>query len=261
VLLDLAARPVIGHRGASAYAPENTLPSFAVAAEQGADAVECDVHVTADGVPVVIHDPTLDRTTDLVGAVAATPFARLREADAGARFTADGGRIFPFRGRGVRVPTLAEVLDAVPAALPLVIEIKTPRAQHAVRDVLLERDAATRCVVASFHDAALDAFRAPPFTRAASRPEVARVLLEATLGLPAPPARCHAVMPPLRHWGLLVPTVRFVAAARRRGCPVHVWTVDDAATARLLWRNGVSGIVTNCPDVILRARESGVADR
>ena len=127
VLLDPAARPVIGHRGAAALAPENTIISFERAVADGADAIEFDVHVSADGHVVVIHDPTLDRTTDGTGAVAELTLERIRAADAGARFTRDGME-HPYRGRGVRVPTLTEVLDRFPA-LPMLIEIKTVRAR------------------------------------------------------------------------------------------------------------------------------------
>ena len=97
-LLDLSARPVIAHRGASAYAPENTLPAFELAVQQGADAFELDVRLTRDGAPVVIHDDTLERTTDLTGPVRARTLAELRAADAGHWFTPDGGRTMPFRG-------------------------------------------------------------------------------------------------------------------------------------------------------------------
>src|SRR5204862_7422311 len=94
-LLDLDARPVIAHRGASGVAPENTLPAFELALRQGADALELDVRLTRDGAAVVIHDATLERTTDLAGPVLAHTLAELRMADAGARFTLDRGRTFP----------------------------------------------------------------------------------------------------------------------------------------------------------------------
>ena len=103
LLLDLDAHPVIAHRGASAFAPENTLVGFERAAAFGAEAFELDVHVTADDQPVVIHDATLDRTTDRRGAIATMTYAAIREADAGARFTTDRGATFPFQGRGIRV--------------------------------------------------------------------------------------------------------------------------------------------------------------
>src|ERR687883_1387791 len=83
VLLDPNAHPVVAHRGASARAPENTLRAFELALEEGADALELDVHATADDVPVVVHDPTLDRTTNVAGAVAALPLERVHAADAG----------------------------------------------------------------------------------------------------------------------------------------------------------------------------------
>src|SRR5580765_3256853 len=96
-LLDLSARPIIAHRGASGAAPENTLAAFELAVRQGADAFELDVRLTADGVPVVLHDPTLDRTTDRAGPLAALRVADLKGIDAGARFTLDRGESFPFR--------------------------------------------------------------------------------------------------------------------------------------------------------------------
>src|SRR5687767_2254684 len=108
-LLDPDRRPIIGHRGNAAHAPENTMESFRQALAAGAECVELDVHLSGDGAAVVIHDPTLDRTTDATGAVHALPLSRIQAADAGARFTRDG-HAFPYRHRGLRVPTLEEVL-------------------------------------------------------------------------------------------------------------------------------------------------------
>jgi len=246
VLLDPTARLVIAHRGASAEAPENTLAAFRRAAELGVGACELDVRVTADGVPVVIHDPTLERTTDRADVVAASSLARLREADAGARFTADGGRTFPWRGRGVAVPTLAEVLEALPA-MPLLIEVKLPAAQDAVRDTLLRLGATDRCVVSAIPHAALAAFRRPPFLRGASRRDILRLWLGSKVGLASAARDCLCFAVPIRHKGLLVTTDRFLAAARRLRRPVHVWTVDDPAEAAALWARGVTGIITNDP--------------
>src|SRR5882672_6860309 len=105
---------VFGHRGAAGVAPENTLASFRRARADGADVFELDVHATADGEIVVLHDPTLERTTDGAGAVSALPFAVVTRLDAGYRFTTDAGHTHPFRGRGVRVPRLAELLREFP---------------------------------------------------------------------------------------------------------------------------------------------------
>src|SRR5574340_1218890 len=106
---------VFGHRGAAALAPENTLPSFALALALGADALELDVHGTRDGVIVVIHDDTLERTTKGQGAVRDHTWSALSQLDAGYHFTHDG-RTFPFRGQGVRLPTLDAVLQRFPLA-------------------------------------------------------------------------------------------------------------------------------------------------
>ena len=252
-LLDLSARPVIAHRGASGYAPENTLPAFELAVGQGADAFELDVRLSRDGAPVVFHDPTLERTTDLAGPVRGRTLADLRAADAGYRFTPDRGRTQPFRGAGVRIPTLAEVLWSFPA-VPVLVEVKEPEVQEAVRRVLLEEGAVERCVVASEDAGALKAFQEAPFAFGASAPEIAALYRAALLRRPLPRPRYRLLSVPVRHRGLPVPTRGFVAAARELGCPVHVWTVNDAATARRLWARGVAGIVTDVPDVVLAAR-------
>lgn len=254
-LLDLDAHPVIGHRGASRYAPENTLPSFALAREQGADALECDVHVTADDVPIIMHDPLLDRTTNLRGPVAALTLERVREADAGARFSPDAGRTFPWRGRDVRIPTLAEALDAFPD-LPFLIEIKAPNARHAVRRVLAEHHAEERCVVAAFNVRALEGLGEARIACGAAQADIVRLMAHAFVGRVPRHAPYRAIAAPERHGRIPVVTRRFVAAARRLGCPTHVWTVDDAATARRLWAMGVAGMVTNAPDVICAARDA-----
>ena len=252
-LFDLDARPVIAHRGASGLAPENTLPAFELAVRQGADALELDVRLTRDGAAVVIHDATLERTTDRSGPVLAHTLAELRMADAGARFTPDRGRTFPFRGTGVRIPTLAEVLWALPK-VPVLVEVKEPEVQDAVRRVLLQEDAAGRCVPASELGSALQAFREPPFACGACASDIAQLYRAVMFRRQLPQPGYRPLSVPRHHRGLPVPTRRFVAAARSLGCPVHVWTVNDAATARRLWARGVAGIVTNVPQVILDAR-------
>jgi glycerophosphoryl diester phosphodiesterase len=254
-LLDLDAHPVIAHRGASAYAPENTLPAFELAVEQGADAFELDVRLTRDGAAVVIHDDTLDRTTDLTGPIRARTLAELRAGDAGYRFSLDRGQTFPMRHKELRIPTLAEVLWAFPA-MPVMIEVKEVEVQEAVRRVLLEAEAAERCVVASEHVGALELFRQEPFASGAAGAEISSLYRRVLLRRPPRECRYRLLSVPLRWRGLPVPTRAFVRAARALGAPVHVWTVNDAATARRLWARGVAGIVTNVPDVIRRERSS-----
>ncbi len=258
-LLDLAGHPVVAHRGASAYAPENTLPAFRLALEQAADACEFDVHLSADGVPVVIHDSTLDRTTDRTGFVAETPLAAIREADAGYRFTPDGGRTYPYRGQGIRVPTLVEVIETL-GSVPLLIELKTAGAMEPVARVLTESSACERCVVASFDRRALATFHAAPFIAGASRAEIAKLVILSILGFGSPRVPYRAIAVPPRHGVLPVFSRRMVKLARRLACPVHVWTVDDPKLARQFWEAGAAGLITNVPDVILRARrEAGLS--
>jgi glycerophosphoryl diester phosphodiesterase len=248
-LLDLSARPIIAHRGASASAPENTLPAFELAVQQGADAFELDVRLTRDGAPVVIHDATLERTTSLTGPVRARTLAELRAADAGHWYTPDGGRTMPCRDQGVKIPTLAEVLWAFPA-MPVLVEVKEPEVQEAVRRVLVDEQPGERCVVASEDDAALTVFRDGPIPCGASAREIGELYRAVLFRRRLPPPRYRLLSVPVRYRGLPVPTRRFVAAARRLGCPVHVWTVNDPATARRLWARGVAGVVTNFPDAM-----------
>jgi glycerophosphoryl diester phosphodiesterase len=254
ILLDPSAHPVIAHRGASADAPENTLPSFLRAIEQGADAIELDVHVTADDVPVVMHDPTVTRTTAGEGTVAALSWRKLRELDAGAHFTADGGSTYPYRERGIRVPSVEEVLGAIPADLPMIIEVKALPAQWPLRRVLERFNAASRCIVASFEAGSLGAFLEPPFTCGASRRDVVELMARTLAGIGPGRVPYRAICPPREYHGVTVPMGLIVRGARRLNAPVHVWTVDDPRQARHLWRQGVSGIISNAPRVILEER-------
>jgi glycerophosphoryl diester phosphodiesterase len=244
-LLDPDARLVIGHRGARLDAPENTLPAFRLALAQGADALELDVRVTADGVPVVLHDATLDRTTDLRGPVARLPWDAVRSADGGARYSPDGGRTFPWAGRDASVPSLAQVLETFPHT-PLLVELKEPPAGPAIRAVVRDHDAAGRVAVAAFDAATLRDLQGTEITVGASRRDTIRLFLAGSLGLlPGGHPRFYAV--PDRYHGVAVPTPRVLAAARRLGHPVHVWTVNDPERARMLWQRGVCGIITDRP--------------
>lgn len=252
-LLDLTQRPVIGHRGNSAHAPENTLEAFRQAVALGVDALEFDVRRTADGVVVVLHDPTLDRTTDGSGRVDHLRLDEVRRADAGARFTSDRGASWPWRDRGLRVPTLEEVLQTFPDT-PVLIEIKDEAAGTAVRDVILRHQAESRCVVASFDDGALTPFRGGPIAVGATRRDTARHFFQALLRLPIRMPGYRALSIPLSHRGVPLPVGGYVAALRAAGVPVHVWTVDEPAVARRLWHQGVCGILSNDPAPILAER-------
>ena len=183
----------------------------------------------------------------------AQALADLRSADAGYHFTPITAAHSLSAGRGVRIPTLGEVLWTFPR-MPMLIEIKEPEVQSAVLRVLVTESATERCVVASERGEALDLVRESPVAHAASGDEIAALYRSSLLRLPLPRATYRLLSVPPRHRMLPVPTARFIAAARRLGCPVHVWTVNDAATASALWARGVAGIVTDYPGLIGKTR-------
>ncbi|MEO8193124.1 MAG: glycerophosphodiester phosphodiesterase [Gemmatimonadales bacterium] len=253
VLLEAGARPVIGHRGNRAHAPENTIESFAQAVALGADAIEFDIHMSADGIPVVNHDATVTRTTDGTGEIARMNFADLRKLDAGARFTSDDGKTFPYRGKGHVIPTLDEVIEAFPST-PLLIEIKAPLAATGVRKSLEAHKAEARTVVDSFNDEALDVFADSTIPIGAAWDDVTRLMMEVLLRRPITPIRYRNLCIPLTHKGIPLPVRRFARVAPTLGCRVHVWTINDPRVAEDLWNNGVNGIITDDPAVMLERR-------
>jgi glycerophosphoryl diester phosphodiesterase len=190
---------VVAHRGAPAELPENTMAGFRRGVELGADAIELDVHLTADGQLAVIHDETVDRTTGGSGAVAGMTMKQLRKLDAGFHFTdAEGG--FPHRGARHRIPTLPEVLDWLPEGVGLVVEIKARGAADAVVEALRGRPVreAGATSVISFDEATID--------------------------------RVHELDPQLATGYLLVPTQAFepalVWAVEHGHVGVHPWEGD-----------------------------------
>lgn len=253
-LLDLDAHPVIGHRGASGLAPENTLEAFELALSQGADALELDVRLSADGIPMVVHDGTLDRTTNRSGLIAGLGALEIQSADAGYRFTGPDERDFPWRDRGVRVPTLRQVLERFERT-PLLIELKVAEAAAEVLRLLTEFAAGERALIGSFLEAALAPFRTGTWQTSASQRSITRLWLRSLAGFPAPAIQDQVYAVPDRYRNRLhVPTPRFIRKARAAGQPVHVWTVNDPARARMLWSRGASGMITNFPALLLGER-------
>ncbi|MFY7922517.1 MAG: glycerophosphodiester phosphodiesterase [Gemmatimonas sp.] len=253
ILLDPLARPVIGHRGNRAHAPENTLPSLLEAVESGVDAVEFDLHVSRDGVLVLMHDETLDRTTDAQGPVAARTVAELRGVDAGARFSKNG-RDFPWRGRGAGIPTFDEVIDALPSTLPLIIELKTPVAGPLLVAAIARHALTSRIIVAGFDPESTRMLRGGAVALGASTPDVASLCVSSLLRRRVPASWYRALcIPPVYH-GIPVPIASMVRAVKTNGVVTHVWTVNDPSQAQELWRRGVNGIISDDPALILAAR-------
>lgn len=253
------------HRGASGTHPENTLASFRIARDEGAEAFELDVHRTADGEIVVFHDPTLERTTDGRGSVAGLTLVELRNLDAGSRFSPDGGRTHPFRGRDVRIPTLREVLEEFPA-LPVIVEIKQvdPPLEKDLREVIAGSTAGPRTLVFSLAQEPLDRYRAlDPEQPTGFGPEdvadfMKRVRDDEWDGY-RPPGAAFAV--PVAWHGIPIVTGPFVEAAHRFGREVYVWTVNEEAEMERLLDLGVDGLISDFParlaEVVRRRRDAG----
>jgi glycerophosphoryl diester phosphodiesterase len=244
---------VIAHRGASGEHPENTLVAFRAAAEAGAPYFELDVHMTRDGVIVVSHDAELSRTCGLHVAIRDLTLAALKRADAGWGFTARDCA-FPFRGRGIQVPALAEVFAAFPERR-YIIEVKqsTPSLAAALLAVIERAGMRRRVLIASEEHAPIDEMRslAPELPTGFPYHEIAAFMISlAPDAEPYQPRGDALQIPPeYESWRLVTP--QSVDAAHRLGVEVHVWTVNDAAEMRAMLELGVDGIITDYPARLL----------
>lgn len=250
---------VFAHRGGAKLAPENTLPAFANGLALGSNGLECDVHLSRDGVPVVIHDSTLDRTTDTAGPVSTRTAAELSQVDAGCRFVALDGST-PFRGQGIGVPTLEQVLREFPD-VRAIVEMKQgdPALARGVLDVIRRTDAVERVCVGSFYRRALEVLRVeePAVATSASEPEARWTLYRSWCRWPFAARRPYcAFQVPEVAGQLRVVSPAFVTQAHRDGARVDVWVVDTAADMQRLFGWGVDGVITDRPDVAVVVRDS-----
>lgn len=225
---------IIGHRGASAYAPENTLAAFELAAEQGADGVELDVQLSRDGRLVILHDFDVSRTTNGQGRVAELTVAELQTFDA---------------GKGQKIPTLDDLFEAMGPRLLYNIEIK----YFGWRDRGVETAVADRIAAYQLENHVLVSSFNPLAVRRARRqlPQSVPVALIRDGGLMQYTyfmASGEADHP----YHSLVDEA-YMAWAKKRGWPTNVWTVDDPVLAQRLARLGVNGLITNKPDIIREA--------
>jgi glycerophosphoryl diester phosphodiesterase len=236
----------IAHRGGGKLRPEATLPAFENALAVGADVIEFDLHASSDGVVVVIHDDTVDRTTDGSGMVSAMTFAELRMLDAGYAFSPDGGLSFPYRGMGIQIPTLDEVLEAFPDRYYL-IEIKQsePSIVPQVLESLAAHEVGDRVVIASFQQVTIDEVRSANidlFT-AMTFDEMVEFYGASEDPNYAPPALF--VQAP---WEVVnQPLVDF---AHSLGLKVHPWTVNGEPLMHDLIALGVDGIMSDDPALL-----------
>jgi glycerophosphoryl diester phosphodiesterase len=251
---------VFAHRGGCDLGPENTIAAFDIGMGTGADGLELDVHLSADGVVVVHHDRTLDRTTNASGPVAARTAAELAQVDAGYRF--ERGGAFPFRGQGIGVSTLADVLQRY-RDTPTIIEIKvyTAAMGEAVAEQIRRSNALDYVCVAGFGLASARAARAalPGVPASASQPEVRLALYRSWLRWPVRHAPYHTYQVPESAQGTRIVSPRFIRDAHAAGMKVQVWTVDEEADMRRLLEWGVDGLISNRPDVAVRVRDEFLA--
>ena len=251
-------RPLhISHRGGSEVLPEDTIFAyqFAISLYQ-TDVLEIDVHRTSDGVLMVMHDETVDRTTDGAGAIRDLTFEQIRRLDAGYRFTSDGGKTFPYRGRGIVVPTLDEVFRAFPDTLTNV-EAKQihPGIEEDIARMVLELGMVEKVCLGSFDDNSAEILRGlvpdachyAPESMATQFYAATRVSLGGAFPLPV-----DAFALPPTSGILTVVDDGMLNAAHDRNKAVWVWTINDEAEMKRLYELGVDGVMSDRPDLLAK---------
>lgn len=258
------------HRGGAALRPENTIEAFDHGLAFDVDGLECDVHLSKDGVVVVHHDATLERTTSGRGPLAALTADDLARLDAAFWFRpADGtatvvpqrtGEVppgmFPFRGCGVRIPTLREVLRRY-ADTKLIVELKVndPELARRTIDEIRAAGAVDRVALGSFSWHVLRAARdyEPRLRTGASREETRWALYRSWIGWPLGRPAYREFQVPERSGSTTIVTPRFITHAHRSGLPVKVWTVNDIDDMERLLAWGVDGLISDRPDLAMEA--------
>jgi glycerophosphoryl diester phosphodiesterase len=235
--------------------PGNTMTFLEGVAGLGVDVLEMDAHMTRDGHIVLIHDDTVDRTTNSTGRVSDFTLAELRELEVAGNWTQDGGATYPYKGQGLKIPTVEEVFQRFPG-YPMVIEIKqeSPSMAEPFCNLMRQYNMSEKVLVPSFSDQAISEFRAacPEVATAASSDEVrsfviANFLLATNLLSPA----YQAFQIPEASGSIPVVIPHFVNSAHDHNLQVHIWTINEKADMRRFVEMGVDGIMTDRPDVLL----------
>ncbi|MDJ0785932.1 MAG: glycerophosphodiester phosphodiesterase [Myxococcota bacterium] len=264
---DLPRPRLFGHRGASGELPENTLPAFARALEQGATLIETDVHRSADGHVVIHHDADLARTTDASGPIWERSLDDLRRLDAGHGFSPDAGRTHPHRGAGFQIPTLAEAFEQFPG-IHFNVEIKEndPLLIEATLQLIREHDRAGKCLLAAGEDDTMAALRAAlakdglETAMGASLGDIVGFIKAAGRGEP-PPREPMALQIPTHFGPNPLVTPELLAYCHAHEVEVHVWTVNDESEMRRLLELGVDGVMSDFPARLRQVADAhGVSD-
>ena len=257
-------RPLIfAHRGGARLAPENTMAAIDNGMRLGSDGFEIDVQLSADGIPVVIHDPTLDRTTDRSGPVSDLTADELARVDAGHRLEIDGK--FPFRGQGIGVPRLVELLKRHPDAR-VIIELKggQPELAHAVAAAVRKVDAVKRVCVGSFYQHSLNALREadPEIVTSASTSEARWTLHRSWVRWPWVTRQPYVAFQVPEFAGRMrVVSRAFVRQVHKQGQVMQVWVVNERDDVRRLLDWGVDGIISDRPDIAIATRDEWLGSR
>jgi len=240
----------MAHRGGSGLAPENTVVAFETGLAAGATIIETDVHTSSDGVLILIHDDTVDRTTDGHGLVHEMGLKEIKALDAAYWFTADGGMTYPYRGKGIRIPTLKEAFDRFPRGR-FNIEIKQtdPPLEQALLDLVHSEGMERQVLIASMDDLSIEKVRQidPTIPTNAGISETTRFIRWYPNIPPEDPVLARAFQIP--QWvPLLFP--RIIPNAKEAGIEVHLWTIDERRDMEIAILVGVDGIITNYPDIL-----------
>jgi glycerophosphoryl diester phosphodiesterase len=246
---------VIGHRGAAGVAPENTLVSIQRAFDDGAELVEIDLQGTKDGEVVVIHDDTLERTTNGEGKVNEHSLQELKALDAGCRFTPDGGASYPYRNRKIEIPTIDELFSILPRA-KAIIEIKqsAPSIVKQVIESVRRSGREEQVLLATEKDEIMSEIRRElgenslRIATGFSYGEVAAFIHWVATGKPGPLVTYgQALQIPCEYNGMTLVGAETVQAAHDLGIEMFVWTVNDPDEMKRLLGLGVDGIITDYP--------------
>ncbi|MBY0496728.1 MAG: glycerophosphodiester phosphodiesterase [Cyanobacteria bacterium] len=251
-------RPLIfAHRGGAKLAPENTIAALDNGMRLGSDGFEIDVQLSADGIPVVIHDHTLDRTTDRTGPVNALTADELARVDAGYRLEIDGRH--PFRGQAIGIPRLDDVLKRYPDAR-VIVEMKgaQPELARAVAASIRKADAVERICVGTFYQESMNAIRAaaPEIVTSASTSEARWTLHRSWVRWPWVSKQPYfAFQVPEFAGRMRVVSPAFVRQVHKQGQVMQVWVVNERDDIRRLLEWGVDGIISDRPDIAIATRD------
>lgn len=249
---------VIAHRGGTGIFPENTLYAFENSWKLGVDILELDIHETADGKLVVIHDKTVDRTTDGEGNIREKTLEEIKKLNAGYKFSKDGGQTFPLREQKITIPTLEEVFKALPdARFNIEMKPESPTIADSLCKLIRSHNLSEKVIVASVSQSNLNDFRqkCSEVATSASASEVLKYFTYYKMGSGENYAPQMASIQTLRRlFGLQVVSKEFVEISHKLNLQVHVWTINKEEDMQQLLEIGVDGIMTDYPDKLLEVK-------